>query len=214
MYILVVVYINFQELWMLLIQNLRHIEGIWAGNYLVFLQSAQRPKKENHTALRSSLSEGTVAPSLLAQSRKTNSLFTMLFSHWSPIWCLEETKWHHLQSHHKKRYIHIVFHISDHQCCRVRSQDTLWPHKRPCLLCNRHWWGMFPLTCVSSAGQGEVWSKDKGVPTTPKRWDELSWGNYPNSHPSFPPTSPVAVHLWPGCYTTCPVNARWRRPAS
>lgn len=164
-------------------------------NHLVFPQSAQHSKKENHTALRSSLSEETIAPSLPAWSRKTNCLFTMLFSCWSSIWFLEGTKRYCLQLHHAKRYIHIVFHISDQQCCRVRSQDTLWPHKGPCLLCNWHWWGTFPLAFVSSAGQGEIQSKDKRVPTTLKRWKELSWVRDSNSHPSFPLTSPVAVHL-------------------
>ena len=44
--------------------------------------------------------------------------------------------------------------ISDQQRCRVRSQNPLWAHKRPCLLRDWHRWGTF-----SSAGQGETWGK-------------------------------------------------------
>lgn len=90
-------------------------------------------------------------------------------SHWPPAWCLEGTRWHDLWSHSKKRDSHFFPRISDQQCCRVRSQNSLWPYKGPCLLRDWHRWGMF-----SSAGQRETSGKDKGVPPN------LRWcGSYP-----------------------------------
>lgn len=68
---------------------------------------------------------------------------------------------------------------------------------------------------VQQHRQGETRGKYKGGSPSLRWCGELSCGSYPDSHLSFPPTSPVAVHTFcPAVTAACPAFATWRRPAS
>lgn len=47
--------------------------------------------------------------------------------------------------------------------------------------------------CPAARGKETPGEKIRECPLSLRWWGKLSWGNCPNSHPTFPPTSPVAL---------------------
>lgn len=177
---------------MVLKWNHRGRGGILPWNHLIFALSEQCLKPPHIF-----FPEQTIAPWL---NRKTSSLFVGWLSHWL-AWCLEGTRWHHLPSHPEEGGSFTFFPLFQTSSAAESEART------PFGLVKGHAYSVTAIeeVCPAAWGKETPGEKIRQCPLSPRWWGKLSWGRCPNSHPAFPPTSPVVLHLLP---------SHWHQPCT